>query len=133
MHPPLSALPATASTSHPDACAQYTASAKSSSLDSTEKSLRSLKATLAKDRKLGSILSSPTLSAADKSLVVNEVAKTVGQDKTIKNLLEVMAEHNRLGLLGQVINKYETLMRAHQGEVEAIITSATVSPRIFHL
>jgi F-type H+-transporting ATPase subunit O len=67
------------------------------------------------------------LNAADKSSVVNEVVKTVGQDKTIKNLLDAMAEHNRLGLLPGVIDKFEVLMGAHKGEMEVLITSSAVS------
>jgi len=107
------------------ASALYTAAAKSSSLEATDKNLKSLKATLDKDPKLARILASPMLNATDKSSVVNEVVKTVGQDKTIKNLLDAMAEHNRLGLLPGVIDKFEVLMGAYKGEMEVLITSST--------
>lgn len=53
--------------------------------------------------------------------------KAAGQDKSIKNLLEVLAENNRLGLVGGIVEKFDVLMGAHRGEIEAIITSATVS------
>jgi len=86
-----------------------------------------LKATLAKDPKLVNILASPTLKAEDKKLVVTEISKAAGQDKTVKNLLEVLAENNRLGLVNGIIEKYGILMGAHRGEIETIITSAVVS------
>jgi F-type H+-transporting ATPase subunit O len=86
-----------------------------------------LKATLAKDPKLVNILASPTLKAEDKKLVVAEISKAAGQDKTVKNLLEVLAENNRLGLVSDIIEKYGILMGAHRGEIETIITSAVVS------
>jgi F-type H+-transporting ATPase subunit O len=89
--------------------------------------LKSLKATLDKDPKLTTILASPTLKAEDKKVVVSEMLKASGQDKTIKNLLEVLAENNRLSLVGGIIEKYDMLMGAHRGEVEAVITSAVVS------
>ncbi|KAF8543784.1 OSCP/delta subunit of ATPase [Trichophaea hybrida] len=106
------------------ASALYTASAKTSSLEPTDKALKALKATLAKDPKLVNILASPTLKAEDKKLVVAEISKAAGQDKTVKNLLEVLAENNRLGLVNDIIEKYGILMGAHRGEIETIITSA---------
>ncbi|KAA8906281.1 OSCP/delta subunit of ATPase [Sphaerosporella brunnea] len=110
------------------ASALYTASAKLNALDSTDKALKSLKATLEKDPKLNRILASPTLKAEDKKLVVSEILKASGaaQDKTIKNFLEVLAENNRLALVQGIIEKYEVLMSAYRGEVEAVITSAQV-------
>ncbi|KAI5778519.1 ATP synthase delta subunit-domain-containing protein [Geopyxis carbonaria] len=107
------------------ASALYTASAKTQSLESTDKALKSLKVTLTKDPKLARILGSPTLSVSDKRTIIGEVMKAVGQDKTVKNFLELLAENNRLGLVGGVIEKFDTLMGAHRGEVEATITSAT--------
>lgn len=106
---------------------QYTASAKTQSLEPTDKALKNLQATLHKDPKLSNILASPTLKAGDKKLVVAEVLKVSGSDKTIKNLLEVLAENNRLNLLNGIIEKYGVLMGAHRGEVETIISSAVVS------
>ncbi|KAH8146851.1 uncharacterized protein LAJ45_09225 [Morchella importuna] len=107
------------------ASALYTASAKTSSLEATDKSLQTLKASLDRDAKLVSIISSPTLSAEDKSAIISQITKPIGGDKTVKNLLEALAENNRLGLIGNVIDKFTILMGAHRGEVEAIITSAT--------
>ncbi|KAK6528240.1 ATP synthase F0 subcomplex subunit OSCP atp5 [Arthrobotrys megalospora] len=105
----------------------YIASAKTSTLDTVDKSLKSLKTLLDKDPKLTGVISSPTLSASDKSSLIAEIQKAVpgaGGDKNFKNLLEVLAENNRLGLLGGIAEKFGVLMGAHRGEVEAIITSA---------
>ncbi|KAK6535297.1 ATP synthase F0 subcomplex subunit OSCP atp5 [Orbilia ellipsospora] len=105
----------------------YIASAKTSTLDTVDKSLKSLKQILDKDPKLTTVISSPTLSASDKSSLIAEIQKAVpaaSNDKNFKNLLEVLAENNRLGLLGGIADKFAVLMGAHRGEVEAIITSA---------
>ncbi|KAL7271275.1 ATP synthase F0 subcomplex subunit OSCP atp5 [Rhizina undulata] len=107
------------------ASALYTAAAKTSTLESTDKALQNIKNLLKKDAKLNTILASPTLNAADKSAIVYEISKATGQDKTVKNLLEVLAENNRLGVLSGVIEQYATLMSAHRGEVEAVVTSAS--------
>ncbi|RVD82389.1 uncharacterized protein DFL_006815 [Arthrobotrys flagrans] len=105
----------------------YIASAKNSTLDTVDKSLKSLKNILDKDPKLTGVISSPTLSASDKSTLIAEIQKVVpgaSGDKNFKNLLEVLAENNRLGLLGGIAEKFGVLMGAHRGEVEATITSA---------
>ncbi|EPS44982.1 hypothetical protein H072_940 [Dactylellina haptotyla CBS 200.50] len=105
----------------------YIASAKTSTLDTVDKSLKSLKTILDKDPKLITVISSPTLTPADKSFLITEIQKAVpgaSGDKNFKNLLEVLAENNRLGLLGGIAEKFAVLMGAHRGEIEATITSA---------
>lgn len=106
------------------ASALYTAAAKSSTLDSTDKILTNLASLINKDAKLAAVMSSPTLDAQTKSALVAEVNKSVGGDKTIGNLLAILAENNRLGLVPGIVNQFATLMKAHRGEVEAVITSA---------
>lgn len=52
-----------------------------------------------------------------------------GQDKgdTVKNFLKTLADNNRLGILQGVCEKFSTLMGAARGEIDLIITSASVS------
>ncbi|RPB28018.1 F1 complex, OSCP/delta subunit of ATPase [Terfezia boudieri ATCC MYA-4762] len=106
------------------ASALYTASAKTNALDTVDKNLQQLKATLEKDLKLNQIIASPTLDPQAKNAIVTELQKLIGADKNIENFLQILAENNRLGLLKSVIDKFEVLMKAHKGEVEAIVTSA---------
>ncbi|KAJ8099873.1 OSCP/delta subunit of ATPase [Lipomyces tetrasporus] len=106
------------------ASALYSAAAKSSSLDDTSKALTSLKTLVEKDADLSEILANPALSASDKKIVVETLSKSVSAP-TVANLLAVLAENNRLGLLSEIIEKFGTLMSAYKGEVEATITSAT--------
>ncbi|KAL4968523.1 F1F0 ATP synthase subunit 5 [Aspergillus stella-maris] len=108
------------------ATALYTASAKSQSLDATSKALNNLGAALKADPKLEGIISTPTLSNADKQAIVTELQKVAGADKgdLLKNFLGTLAENNRLGLLSEVVEKFTTLMSAHRGEIELVITSA---------
>ncbi|CAK7265003.1 ATP synthase F0 subcomplex subunit OSCP atp5 [Sporothrix epigloea] len=108
------------------ATALYTAAVKTSTLDPTAKTLSALSALLSKDAKLGSILATPTLSSADKSAVVAELLKTTNSasQPTVSHFLETLAENNRLGLLADVATKFGELIRAANGEVEMIVTSA---------
>ncbi|PSR90523.1 ATP synthase delta subunit-domain-containing protein [Coniella lustricola] len=108
------------------ATALYTAAVKSSSLDPTASALTKLGDLVAKDPKLATILSAPTLSTADKSAIVTELQKSAGgNSETVKNLLQALAENNRLSLLGGVCTKFSELMSAARGEVEMTVTSAT--------
>jgi F-type H+-transporting ATPase subunit O len=70
------------------------------------------------------------LSDSDKAQIVAELEKhTGGADKsgTVKNLLATLAENNRLGLLEGVCEKFAILMGAAHGELELVVTSASVS------
>lgn len=108
---------------------QYTAAVKSSALDSTSKSLAALSDVLKKDRKLPVILTAPTLTPGDKSQIVQELQRHMGgvdKGDTVKNFLKTLAENNRLGILEGVCEKFSTLMGAARGEVDLIVTSASV-------
>ncbi|KAI1403728.1 OSCP-domain-containing protein [Hypoxylon fuscum] len=109
------------------ASALYTAAVKSSSLEPAAKALSSLGDLIAKDTKLVSILSTPTLSAADKSAIIAELQKSAGaasSNEIVKNFLATLAENNRLGILPGVCEKFGEIIRASRGEVELIVTSA---------
>ncbi|KAL5611915.1 hypothetical protein BROUX41_000518 [Berkeleyomyces rouxiae] len=107
------------------ASALYTAAVKTSSLDATAKAVASLDSMFAKDSKLSTILSAPTLSDSDKSSIVTELLKAAGtSDVTTKNFLHALAENNRLNLLEGAVSKFAILMSAARGEVEMTVTSA---------
>ncbi|KAK9465051.1 OSCP/delta subunit of ATPase [Lipomyces arxii] len=105
------------------ASALFTASAKESTLPATDKALTSLSSLLSKEKELANVLGNPALSAADKKVVVDVLSKSVSSP-TVSNLLSVLSDNNRLGLLPEIIAKFGTLMSAYSGEVEATITSA---------
>jgi len=108
------------------ATALYTAAKKTSQLDAVAKTFTALGQLLQKDAKLGPVIASPTLNAADKQAVVHELLKNLPKDggKEVKNFLEVLAENNRLGVLPSVVEKFDQLVRADKGEVEIVVTSA---------
>jgi F-type H+-transporting ATPase subunit O len=107
------------------ATALYTAAAKTQSLDPTANALANLGALIEKDPKLATILSAPTLTVADKSAIVEELAKQAGgSSATVKNFLDTLAENNRLGLLPGIVEKFGTIISAARGEIEVTVTSA---------
>ncbi|KAL8667124.1 MAG: hypothetical protein Q9202_001046 [Teloschistes flavicans] len=109
------------------ASALYTAAAKTSSLESTSKSLAALTEVFKKDTKLSGILSAPTLSPSDKSQIVQELQRHMGgldKGETVKNFLKTLSDNNRLGILQGVCDKFGTLMGAARGEMDLTVTSA---------
>lgn len=75
------------------------------------------------------MLSAPTLTAADKSQIIQELQRVAGgpgKDNILNNFLSTLAENNRLGVLQGVCEKFAALMSAHNGEIELVITSAQV-------
>ncbi|ODQ66090.1 F-type H+-transporting ATPase oligomycin sensitivity conferral protein [Nadsonia fulvescens var. elongata DSM 6958] len=106
------------------ASALYTAAAKSSALEAVEKSLSKLKSIVSKDPKLAEIIANPALSQSDKTAIVEIITKAASLDSASANLLSVLAENNRLAILPEVLSKYETLVNAYHGLVEATVTSA---------
>ncbi|KXH57614.1 ATP synthase F1 [Colletotrichum salicis] len=109
------------------ATALYTAASKTSSLDPTAKALATLDAIFAKDQKLTTVLTAPTLTAEDKAAIVAELTKQAGagSQETVKNFLAALAENNRLGLLPGITQKFAEIMSAARGELELTVTSAT--------
>ncbi|CCH46261.1 ATP synthase subunit 5, mitochondrial [Wickerhamomyces ciferrii] len=108
------------------ASALYTAAAKSTSIESAAKSLDALKASIAKDSKVGEFLSNPALSSGDRATVVSALAQSSPSiDESVSNLLKVLGENNRLNLLEPIFQQFKILTDAHNGVVEAVVTSST--------
>lgn len=102
---------------------------KSSALEPTAKALATLGNLVEKDAKLAAILSTPTLTDADKTAIVAELQKEMGSsasNETVKNFLGTLAHYNRLSILKGVAEKFGVLMAASRGEVEMTVRSATV-------
>jgi F-type H+-transporting ATPase subunit O len=96
-----------------------------STLDLTSKAIVNLSNVFIKDTKLTKVLSTPRLTDKDKFAIVAELSKHTGTNvATVKNLLQTLAENNRLGHLQGVCKKFGELMSAQRGEVEMTITSA---------
>lgn len=106
------------------ASALYSAAAKGGQLDAVASSLARLQTTLKNDARVSALVGNPTLNNEDKKVIVEVLSKAIGGDKSVTNLLKVMAENNRLALLPQVGDAFAQLISAQKGEVEVTITSA---------
>ncbi|EGW31216.1 uncharacterized protein SPAPADRAFT_61795 [Spathaspora passalidarum NRRL Y-27907] len=104
--------------------ALYSATVQESSVDQTYKSLGKVNDVIAKDAQLANALVNPSLSKENRVAVAGAISSKLGLDKTTGNFLKVLAENNRLGNFGSIYEKFGLLNDAHNGVVEAKITSA---------
>ncbi|KAM3160624.1 ATP synthase subunit 5, mitochondrial [Lachancea thermotolerans] len=107
------------------ATALFTAAAKTTSVEAASKSLSQLTETVTKDSKLTSILANPALSANDRAIVVDTLAKSQPNiDQSVANLLKVLGENNRLSLFPDVSVQFTKLTDAYNGLIQATVTTA---------
>ena len=67
----------------------------------------------------------PALSANDRSVVVDVLAKSLPNiDESVANLLKVLGENNRLSLFPDVNAQFAKLTDAYNGLVQATVTTA---------
>lgn len=108
------------------ATALYTAAAKTTSVDSAAKSLNSLKSVIDKDAKINEFLENPALSSKDRTTVVETLTGAVPTiDSSVLNLVKVLGENNRLDLLSSIFKQFQVLNDAHNGIIEAVVTSSS--------
>ncbi|CCE62826.1 hypothetical protein TPHA_0D01870 [Tetrapisispora phaffii CBS 4417] len=108
------------------ATALFTASAKATSVEDASTSLSKLSEVIKSDENLTKdILDNPALSSQQREIVVEQLVKLTNvNDASVKNLLSLLAENNRLALLPKISKQFQTLVDAHNGLVQGFVTTA---------
>ena len=70
-------------------------------------------------------LTNPTVSAAAKQRVVNELIARFGVKPPLSKLLLMLAERDRLTLLPDLVDTYRTRLEEHEGVLRAEVTAAS--------
>uniref|UniRef100_M4BBS6 ATP synthase subunit O, mitochondrial n=1 Tax=Hyaloperonospora arabidopsidis (strain Emoy2) TaxID=559515 RepID=M4BBS6_HYAAE len=104
--------------------ALYSVAAKQNQLESVEKELLSIEATIAKEPHFASFLHDPTIARASKKEDIAKVMDKAKFSKPVAGLFEVLADNGRLPDVAGVIGAYKKLMGAYRQEVQAKVTSA---------
>ncbi|KAI5959508.1 ATP5 [Candida pseudojiufengensis] len=102
----------------------YSASIQQSDMNQTYNSLKKVENVIKGDPKLEEALTDPSLTRDDRVSIIKEVNKNLELDNTTANFLLVLAENNRLGNFPSIFKKFGMLNDAHNGIVEAKVTSA---------
>ncbi|KAM9929162.1 hypothetical protein OXX59_001365 [Metschnikowia pulcherrima] len=106
------------------ATALYSASVQDSSVEASYNGLKKISELVQQDPKVNEFLTNPALSRDDRQTVIDTLASSLKLDKTIVNFLSVLSENNRLDELNAIYKNFGLLFDAHQGVVEATITSS---------
>jgi F-type H+-transporting ATPase subunit O len=104
----------------------FSAASKQSTLDQVEQELKQLKEMLSGDAKVKMFLETPTIDREKKSRGIDIILGQKKHAQTTVNFFKLLAENGRLAETVPIINSFNSLMVAHRGEVNVIITSAKV-------
>lgn len=102
----------------------YSATIQESDMSQTYNSLKKVEDVIKGDPKLEEALTNPGLSKDDRVAIIKSVNNSLGLDKTTGNFLLVLAENNRLGNFPSIFKKFGMLNDAHNGIINATVTSA---------
>ncbi|KAK6460152.1 F1F0-ATPase subunit [Scheffersomyces coipomensis] len=104
--------------------ALYSASVQDSSVETSFQSLSKINTLIETDPKVKDYLTNPALSKLDRAEVIKIVSSNLKLDETTTNFLTVLSQNNRLANFKSIYEKFALLNDAHNGVVEAKVTSA---------
>lgn len=81
-----------------------------------------LSSLMKENEELSSVMENPMLAAEKKKVILNKLLPDVSVQT--QELFSLLANNNRMELLGGICEQYIELFAAHKGEVKAIVTTA---------
>jgi F-type H+-transporting ATPase subunit delta len=79
---------------------------------------------LAGNSELQIVFSTPAVTTGKKKAILTEVAQGMGLDPLTRNFLNVLIDHDRMGLLGEVTEAFQTVLNERLGVAVADVTTA---------
>ena len=70
------------------------------------------------------LFSTPAVTAEKKKAVLAELAQAMGLEPVTRNFLNVVIDHDRMGLLGEIAEAFEALLNERLGIAVAEVTAA---------
>uniref|UniRef100_A0A915C5L5 ATP synthase peripheral stalk subunit OSCP, mitochondrial n=2 Tax=Parascaris univalens TaxID=6257 RepID=A0A915C5L5_PARUN len=106
------------------ASALYSAAYKQKKLDIVHKDFTAVGEVYKTDPKFREFVQDPALKPASRKAGIETYARKLGVCKEVENFLVLMAENGRLKKLNAIMKTFESIMRAHHGELFAEVTTA---------
>ena len=103
---------------------QQVATAQHLDRDAVRQQLADFSATLHSSRELREFLLNPSLAHEDKLRVLDAIGGRVGVNKTVRNFLAVLMQHERMDALDEITAEYQTMADEANGTAEVEIVSA---------
>lgn len=101
---------------------------KTGETETVKQELAAFGAMIAGSADLQSIFSNPALPHASKKNLLGELIKKTKPSKTTANFLQVLLQNSRLTELGEISERFESVLAERSGVVSAEITSARELP-----
>lgn len=101
---------------------------KSGETEILKKELNAFGAMIADNADLQNVFSNPAIAHASKENLLGELIKKTKPSKTTANFLRVLLQNNRLTELGEIGERFESVLEERSGVVSAEITSARELP-----
>ncbi|HYG66624.1 MAG TPA: F0F1 ATP synthase subunit delta [Anaeromyxobacteraceae bacterium] len=86
--------------------------------------LQTLKDAVERSPDLRDVLANPVYTREQRQAIAVQLAEALKLDPAPANLIAILAERNRLGHLGAIVDNFRELADAHLGRVRARVTSA---------
>lgn len=106
------------------ASALYSAATKQKKLEAVESEMTKVHELYNKDKKFQQFVLDPTYKGTTKKSAIEGVLKKLGASETTVNFFSLVAENGRLNKLDSIARSFESIMRAHRGEIYCEVTTA---------
>ena len=103
---------------------QQVAVSQNLNVDAVRAQLSDFGKTFDDSRELREFLLNPSLPQADKLKVLDAIGGRIGIEKTVRNFIAVLMDHDRLHFLSEIVEEYSTLADEANGIREVQIVSA---------
>ncbi len=103
---------------------QQVAAAQNLNVETVRAQLDDFAGTFDASRELREFLLNPSLAHADKLKVLDAIAARMSMDKTVRNFVAVLMDHQRLHFLREIVAEYAALADEASGIAEVEIVSA---------
>ena len=103
---------------------QQVALAQHLDVDAVRGQLSDFGKTFDESRELREFLLNPSLPQADKLKVLDAIGARIGIEKTVRNFIAVLMDHDRLHFLSEIVEEYSALADEANGISEVEIVSA---------
>lgn len=101
---------------------------KSGETETVKKELNAFGVMITKNTDLQSVFSNPAIAHASKENLLGEIIKKTKPSKTTANFLRVLLQNSRLTELGEIGERFESVLAERSGIISAEITSARELP-----
>jgi F-type H+-transporting ATPase subunit delta len=86
--------------------------------------MRRISSVLVENADIRRILENPTISGERRKAIITKITGPIGLDPVVRNLLSLLVDRNRLDIVDEIVERYQTLLDEKLGVVRANVRSA---------